>query len=109
MPDDTKTPEPVRWLTRTAAAALLLLTQLNPAAEHFGWWHLSLVDLDYVGQVVGAFGAAALLIAGGQVRDLVMPMRKVDKVVEAARAEAPPGGIVGMTEAEQTRWNPPAP
>lgn len=81
------TPEPVRWFSRIIAAATLLLTQLNPAASYFGWWHLDADGLTYALQALGAFGAAAILIGGSQVRDRVMPMTKVTKAVDAAKTE----------------------
>lgn len=105
-PASVTTPEPVRWMIRIIAGLVLLLTQINPAAFYFGWWDISAAGLVYVSQLAGAATAFLLFVWGEQVRDKVMPMAKVEKVVDAALAEAPPNGIVGLTPAEQTRWNP---
>lgn len=102
-----KTPEPVRKLTLLIAGIVLALTQVAPAAEHFGWFHLTSNDLNYIGQIAGAATAFALVVGGMFVRDQVTPTVNVALTKDEAQVLAPlaPGGIVGNNVFEQTRFN----
>lgn len=95
MEDDTKTPEPVMKALAIIAGAVILLTQINPAAKHFGWWELSSDDMEFVQQIVGAVSAFVILVAGVfWVRRAVTPNENVALTVNEAKvldaAAAPP-------------------
>lgn len=70
-------PQPVIKTDVAVAAIVLLLSQLNPAARHFGWWDLSGEDVDYIGQIIGAVLAFAIVIKGLVVRERVTPNENV--------------------------------
>lgn len=94
MADDDKTPEPVRKFSAIVAGALVLLTTVNPVADHFDWWHWDSTDLNFVLLLAGAVSAFIVLVAGQFVRDKVTPnenvaLSKTDaKILEAATAPA---------------------
>jgi hypothetical protein len=98
--NETPIPHPVLKTDGLVAAIVLALTQLNPVAEHFGWWHFGGDDLSYVTQLVGLVFSAAVIVKGWLVHNRVTPNERV-----LLRTDEAPAGIVAAPAAELTPKN----
>jgi hypothetical protein len=98
--NDSPIPQPVFKTDGAVAAIIFILTQLNPVAEHFGWWHVDADDLSYVVQLVGSAVAAAVIVKGWLVHNRVTPNERV-----LLRTDEAPSGIVAAPAAEFTPKN----
>jgi hypothetical protein len=102
----TNPPLPAQNSTAIYAVVIVVIGKLNLLGTQLEWWSFSAGDQAIIADFVTDVLAVAALVVGRWIHNRVTPVEKAAQLVDAARAEAPPGGIVGMTPAEQTRYNP---
>lgn len=86
-PPEPPTPQPVVRNAFAAGFALIVLSELNDVADHFGWWTMSADDANYWAKLVGLAVGLAIIVRGWVIHKQVMPMVKVERVVAQAKVE----------------------